>query len=255
MKRMHAGIELAAVGVVLAFASGCGSPGSQTLMPPMNSSVRAFRFVINPANSYAPPTIEARTADSTYRVTTNDLGEARITIDNAAVLPRQLVFTVDGLAVLPTATCAGTAPGFESLVRVHCPASPSNVLVRAQGLVHLGDGVSDGVHDDFQLAPAGAETSYGFTLLAIPKRMPSYQVWTRGMESYVEVRVNGVLVSRFRPPSDPAALTVQADTLLGSPATVFQLTQNVLTLRTVGLASDASNLDDVEVGAVALYFP
>lgn len=240
--------------LALLLLAGC-STDPAAVAPPATPPERTFHFEVDPVTAYATATVEGRTADSTYRMTTNAAGSAQLSIDNAVPLPARLFFTADGLVSLPGAALSATVPGQDVTVRIHCPSRPSSVLVRGAQLVRLGDGIPDGASDDFQLGAPVHEVSYNFGLLAIPKRMPSYRVSARGLESYVEVRVNGILVNRFRPPADPSTLSVQADTLLGLPSSVFQLTQNVLTIRTAGLGSNAANLDDVEIGAVSLYFP
>jgi hypothetical protein len=250
MQRMCASAGLA----VLAFVvCGCGSDPAPVAPP--GPSERVYHFEIEPATGYANPLVEARTADSTYRAVTNGAGAATIRIANEARLPGRLVFTIDGPSITPAAALALTDAGAERTVRVHCDGRPGTVLVRSASLHHLGDAFGDEAADDYQLAPEGAQLVLPFQLLAIPRRMPAYRLFVRGLQTYVELRVNGHLVSRLRPPANPADLVVQADTLLGIPANVFELTQNVLTIKTVGLPTNAANLDNVELGAVMLYYP
>jgi hypothetical protein len=254
MQRTYASAGLAILGPVLAFViCGCGSNPSP--VTPAGPSERAYHFEIEPATGYANPVVEARTTDSTYRAVTNGAGAATLRIANEARLPGRLVFTIDGAAITPTAALAPTDAGTERTLRIHCDGRPGTVLVRAPSLHHLGDQFGDEAADDYQLAPEGAQLVLPFTLLAIPQRMPSYRLAVRGLQAYVELRVNGHLVSRLRPPTDPTDLAVEADTLLGIPANVFELTQNVLTIKTVGLPTNSANLDNIELGAVMLYFP
>jgi hypothetical protein len=232
---------------------GCGSDPAP--VAPAGPNERVYQFEIEPVTGYANPVVEARTADSTYRAVANSAGGATIRIANEVRLPGRLVFTIDGAAITPTAMLTPTDPGAERLAKIHCDGRPGTVLVRSASLHHLGDGFGDEAADDYQLAPEGAQIALPFTLLAIPRRMPAYRLFVRGLQTYVELRVNGHLVSRLRPPANPADLVVQADTLLGNPANVFELTQNVLTIKTVGLPTNTANLDNVELGAVMLYFP
>jgi len=246
--------RLALLGALL--MTGCSSdPAPVAPGAPAVPSERVYRFEIDPATAYASPVVEARTADSTYSTVTNGAGGATIRIANAVPLPGRLVFTIDGAAISPTAISAVTDAGAERTLRVHCDGRPGTLLVRASSLRHLGDRFSDGTADDYQLAPEGTSVNLPFSLVAIPRHMPAYRLSVRGLQSFVELRVNGHLVSRLRPPANPADLVVEADTLLGIPANVFELTQNMLTIQTVSLPTNGANLDNIELGAVMLYFP
>jgi hypothetical protein len=257
MNRTSAGAGLAGLAIALVTAFGCSSNSTQPVIPPL-APERIYRFqVLGPGGiPVIDAAVEARTADSTYRATTEATGAAVIRIPNERALPAHVVFTANSAAVTPAAAAAGTAAGGDYEVGIACAGRPGTVLVRGATLKHLGDGLADeGTPNELQAGLDGAQVDYGFTLLAIPARMPSYRLSVRGLESLVELRINGHVVGRLRPPANVNDLTVQADTLIGTPAGVFLLTQNVFTIRTVGLPSNAANLDDIEVGALMVYYP
>jgi hypothetical protein len=256
MQRTNAGAGLAVLGTAWLFAFGCSSnPGPTT--PPAIAPERTYHFRLESTGGYGVPDaqVEARTDDSTYRVTGNSTGDATIRIPNERPLPAELVFTFNAFSAMPAAASAATEPGSKRNVLVRCDDRPGTILVRAPSLLRLGDGLADGgTANEFQVRPGGDHVDFGFSLLAVPRRMPTYRLSIRGIEALVELRLNGHLVGRLRPSANNA-LAVQSDTLQGSPANVFLLTQNVLTIKTVGLGSNPANLDDIELAAVLLYYP
>lgn len=256
MNRARAGAGFAILGTAWLCAFGCSSNSGPLV--PIVAPDRTYRFVVDANGGYAVtnPIIEARTDDSTYRVTGDSHGRATLVIPNGRVLPRHVVFTVNTFAIMPAAASARTEAGLSADVLVHCVGRPGTILVRGPALVRLGDGLADGgVANELQVSPDGAQVDFAFSLLAIPARMPAYRLSVRGLEAPAELVVNGHVVGHLLPPSDVNGLAVQADTLLGAPANVFLLTQNVLTIRTVGLGSNPANLDDVELGALLVYYP
>ena len=255
MHRTRAGAGLAVLGLGFLAAFGC-SPSSGPATPVVAPN-RTYHFVID-ASGYpvVGASVEARTDAATYSATGDSHGGATILIPNGQALPDHVVFTANSFAIMPAAVAAGAQAGLEADVLVHCSGRPGTILVRGATLKRLGDGIADGgTANEFQVSPDGTQADFAFALFAIPTRMPAYRLSVRGLEALVELRVNGHLVGRLRPSSDVNALTVQSDTLLGVPANVFELTQNVFTIKTVGLPSNPANLDDVELGALLVYYP